>query len=51
MQASVEQQNQILQLQFIDDEIMQANTKLTASIAIQVLIKVNKPQFPQQVHV
>jgi hypothetical protein len=42
MQASVEQQNLILQLQFIDDEIMQANTKLKSLPEIEQLIHIDK---------
>ena len=42
MQASVEQQNQILQLQFIDDEIMQANTKLKSLPEVEQLIHIDK---------
>ena len=42
MQASVEQQNQILQLQFIDSEIMQANTKLKSLPEVEQLIHIDK---------
>ena len=42
VQASVEQQNLILQLQFIDDEIMQANTKLNALPEVEQLIHIDK---------
>jgi len=42
MQASVEQQNLILQLQFFDDEIMQANTKLKSLPEVEQLIHIDK---------
>ena len=42
MQASVEQQNHILQLQFIDSEIMQANTKLKSLPEVEQLIHIDK---------
>jgi predicted nucleic acid-binding Zn-ribbon protein len=42
MQASVEQQNQILQLQFIDSEIMQANTKLKSLPEVEQLLHIDK---------
>jgi len=42
MQASVAQQNQILQLQIIDSEIMQANTKLTSLPEVEQLLHIDK---------
>jgi predicted nucleic acid-binding Zn-ribbon protein len=42
MQASVEQQNQILQLQIIDSEIMQANTKLKSLPEVEQLLHIDK---------
>ena len=42
MQASVAQQNQILQLQFIDSEIMQANTKLKSLPEVEQLLHIDK---------
>ena len=42
MQASVEQQNLILQLQFFDDEIMQANTKLNSLPEVEQLAHIEK---------
>lgn len=42
MQASVEQQNLILQLQYFDDEIMQANTKLKSLPEVEQLIHIDK---------
>ena len=42
MQASVAQQNQILQLQIIDSEIMQANTKLKSLPEVEQLLHIDK---------
>ena len=42
MQASVEQQNLILQLQYFDDEIMQANTKLKSLPEVEQLAHIEK---------
>ena len=42
MQASVAQQNQILQLQFLDSEIMQANTKLKSLPEVEQLLHIDK---------
>jgi predicted nucleic acid-binding Zn-ribbon protein len=42
MQASVEQQNQILQLQIIDSEIMRANTKLKSLPEVEQLLHIDK---------
>ena len=42
MQASVEQQNLILQLQYFDDEIMQANTKLKSLPEVEQLLHIDK---------
>ena len=42
MQASVEQQNLILQIQYLDDEIMQANTKLKSLPEVEQLAHIEK---------
>ena len=42
MQASVDQQNLILQLQYFDDEIMQANTKLKSLPEVEQLAHIEK---------
>ena len=42
MQASVAQQSLILELQFIDNEIMQANTKLKSLPEIEQLLHIDK---------
>ena len=42
MQASVAQQSLILELQYIDNEIMQANTKLKSLPEIEQLLHIDK---------
>ena len=42
MQASIEQQSLILELQLLDNEIMQANTKLKSLPEIEQLLHIDK---------
>ena len=42
MQASIEQQSFILELQLLDNEIMQANTKLKSLPEIEQLLHIDK---------